>query len=213
MKTFTVYLLRHGISDFVDGRPAFIGSTDLPLSEQGALEAGQAGEKMREHKVDAVFCSNLKRSIQTAQLIYPAATPVVVDAIAEYHFGSLENKSFEEVMGAEYSWDDIFDAVAECDDAEPSKEYADRIFDGFSKIITGAMKSGAGSIAIVSHGVTIMHLMAKYTFPKLDFIYDWACENCCGFVLKTDTALWSRDEALETKGVIYKGEVSMFEQI
>lgn len=214
MKSYTIYLIRHSISDFPQPQiPQIMGSTDIELSAQGRALAEQAGEAISEHPVNAVFCSKLKRARQTAKLMYPDSTPLVIDGLEEYSFGELEGKSFEELLGKEYNWEDFFSAVGKCKEAEPHQAFLDRICGAFAKIIEGCMKSGTDSAAIISHGFTIMHLMATFTYPKMDKVYDWACGNCCGFVLRTDATLWMRDRALETVGVIEEGKTEMFERL
>ena len=64
----TVYLLRHGaLAD--DARRRFIGHDDWPLAPEGAAQAEALGEMLRERGIGAIYCSDLLRSRQTAEII------------------------------------------------------------------------------------------------------------------------------------------------
>lgn len=57
-------LVRHGESEY-NAKDLWCGWTDIPLSEKGRVEAREAGEEIKDLKVDDVFVSDLIRSKQT----------------------------------------------------------------------------------------------------------------------------------------------------
>ena len=61
-------ILRHGQSVW-NKENKFTGLIDVELSEQGKLEAFNAGKILRNYKFDAIFSSQLMRTIQTAEII------------------------------------------------------------------------------------------------------------------------------------------------
>jgi len=61
-------LIRHGESLW-NKLNLFTGWVDVPLSERGIEEALNAGELLKEWKIDVVFTSELVRAIQTAMLV------------------------------------------------------------------------------------------------------------------------------------------------
>ena len=67
-------LLRHGQSiwnhdpAFPDRPWKYAGSTDVPLSTHGVTEALEAGNRMRDFRIDQVFTSTLVRATMTAFL-------------------------------------------------------------------------------------------------------------------------------------------------
>jgi len=63
-----VYLLRHGALDG-DSRDRFVGQIDLPLSPEGRRQAEALGQVLRHAEVETVYCSDLLRSRQTAEII------------------------------------------------------------------------------------------------------------------------------------------------
>lgn len=46
------------------------GSRDVPLSETGRRQARELGER-RRGSIDAVFCSDLRRAVETAEIAFP----------------------------------------------------------------------------------------------------------------------------------------------
>lgn len=60
-------LMRHGQSEW-NLKNLFTGWVDVPLSNQGVLEAIEAGKKIKEIPVDIIFTSTLIRAIMTAML-------------------------------------------------------------------------------------------------------------------------------------------------
>lgn len=94
-------LLRHGQSEW-NLKNLFTGWTDVDLSDQGRLEAAQAGRKIKEAGIlpEYYFASYLKRAIHTLQIASAAMdrewVPVTKDwHLNERHYGALQglNKS------------------------------------------------------------------------------------------------------------------------
>lgn len=93
-----VILIRHGETDWnVQGR--FQGQIDVPLNTFGERQAARMAERLRHERVDALYCSDLLRTRQTAapaeRVLQLMAAPDA--ALREQHFGVLEGLSFDEV--------------------------------------------------------------------------------------------------------------------
>jgi len=63
-----IYLLRHGALEG-DSRNRFVGQIDLPLAPEGRTQAEALGRALHGLGLDAVYCSDLLRSRQTAEII------------------------------------------------------------------------------------------------------------------------------------------------
>lgn len=73
-----IYLLRHGaLADDLGG--CFVGQIDPPLAPAGRLQAAELGRALRDLAVDAIYCSDLARSRETAEII---AGAIAVDGCA-----------------------------------------------------------------------------------------------------------------------------------
>lgn len=74
-------LLRHGESMW-NKRNLFTGWVDIPLSEKGIQEAIEAGKKIQNLPIDAIFSSTLVRGLMTGMIVmayhHSGKTPVVI---------------------------------------------------------------------------------------------------------------------------------------
>lgn len=101
----TLIIARHG-NTFEDGEtPRRVGArTDLPLTDKGRAQARAIGRWLKKNGFtpDAVFCSNLKRTVETAEIATREAgstSPIRRDAMFnEIDYGPDENKTDAEVV-------------------------------------------------------------------------------------------------------------------
>ena len=96
MKSYTVYLIRHGMTD-EGGEGRYIGHTDVPLSEEGRQQLIRLKDELVYPPVSAVFTSPLSRCTETAAILYPENKAIAIDGLIEYDFGEFENKTAEEL--------------------------------------------------------------------------------------------------------------------
>ena len=98
MQSYVMHSIRHGdIEDTLKGK--YIGTTDVPLSEIGKRNLREYDSKYIYPGTQVVFTSPLKRCTETAKILYPDQTPLVIDQLSECCFGEWENKSAEELKG------------------------------------------------------------------------------------------------------------------
>jgi broad specificity phosphatase PhoE len=92
-KNTDVYLIRHGITDWIE-QGKIAGQSDRPLSDFGLEQAELTGKAMRGVKAAHLFCSPLIRARQTAQPISRATglEPEIIDGLMEMDFGIMEGK-------------------------------------------------------------------------------------------------------------------------
>ncbi|HWR56758.1 MAG TPA: histidine phosphatase family protein, partial [Negativicutes bacterium] len=72
MDNRTIYLVRHGRIQLEDEQRRFIGQLDLPLNEEGRRQAQFLQKILARADIGAVYCSDLVRSRQTAEIILGA---------------------------------------------------------------------------------------------------------------------------------------------
>ncbi len=64
------------------------GWADAPLSEKGVREAIELKEQIRAKKFAAVFCSDLKRAVDSAKLTFEGEFPIIADSrLRECNYG------------------------------------------------------------------------------------------------------------------------------
>ncbi|MDE1874220.1 MAG: histidine phosphatase family protein [Candidatus Micrarchaeota archaeon] len=74
------------------------GLYDAALSALGEKQARELGERYRNERFDAVFCSNLKRSYKTAELAFAGRFPIIKDRrLRECDYGTLTRHPSDEV--------------------------------------------------------------------------------------------------------------------
>lgn len=93
-----IYLVRHGEIEATPGK-RFVGQIDLPLNEKGVKQAELLQQQLSCASLKGIFCSDLQRSQQTAQLIAEKhRTDIsVVKELREIKLGEWEGKLFEEI--------------------------------------------------------------------------------------------------------------------
>ena len=196
MKSYYIHLIRHGaISPTLRGR--YIGTTDVPLSEEGKTDLRRLNATMDYPYAKALFTSPLRRCTQTARILYPDLEPLVIDQLMECNFGEWENKSAEELNA-----DETFvkwlagDTAVKPPRGESNADFTRRICLMFENIVDGLLKTGTTDAVIVMHGGVMNTLLSVYGLPQAK-PFDWACDNGYGYSLRITPMLWMRDKVAE----------------
>ncbi|KJR46561.1 Alpha-ribazole-5'-phosphate phosphatase [Desulfosporosinus sp. I2] len=93
-----IYLVRHG--DIGQGKDkCYIGQLDIPLSELGKKQASLLKEIFSRVPLDNIYCSDIGRVQQTADLIASAhqIVPMARVELRELYMGDWEGKPFSEI--------------------------------------------------------------------------------------------------------------------
>lgn len=196
MKSYYIHLIRHGaISPTLKGK--YIGTTDVPLSDEGKTAVRKLDFTCDYPYAKVVFSGPLKRCKQTAELIYPDIEPLVIDQLTECNFGEWENKSADELRGNEdfAKWL-AGDTSVKPPRGESNADFTRRICVMFESIVDGLIKTGTTDAVIVTHGGVISTLLAVYGLPQAK-PFDWICDNGYGYSLRVTPMLWMRDKVVE----------------
>ena len=198
MQSYTIHLIRHGMTQGnLEGR--YIGSTDLPLCEEGIrqLEARKAAAPYP--KTEICYCSPLKRCQQTAKILYPDLTPQVVTDFRETDFGAWENKTAKELADEDpdfVKWMEGDKSITP-PGGENNGWFLQRTCAAFEHVVDGLLRMGTySSAAIVAHGGVLMAILSAYGLPRAPF-YDWLTEPGCGYSLRITPGLWMRGMVAE----------------
>ncbi len=196
MKSYNIHFIRHGeIAETKGG--AYIGVTDVSLSERGREELKNYDKSYRYPYATVVFTSPLKRCIETCEIIYPDITPITVDELSEINFGLWEGKTADELKN-----DETFQKWLSGDNSvkppqgESSADFTRRVCLMFQKIVDGLISTGHTEAVIVTHGGVIMTLLAVYGFPQSK-PFEWACDSGCGYSIRVTPMLWQKDKVSE----------------
>jgi len=95
----TALLIRHGaVGDGAEER--FLGAADLPMSPAGEAQVRELAARLRLRAIpDAIYCSDLSRSLRTAELLADeSAIPIRVrPALREIEMGDWQGLSRREI--------------------------------------------------------------------------------------------------------------------
>ena len=89
-------LIRHGQSVW-NAENRFTGWTDVDLSEKGVLEAKEAGEELREQRIDVVHTSDLIRAKRTAEIVM--SSNAVSEGISTKSDWRLNERNYGDLQG------------------------------------------------------------------------------------------------------------------
>ena len=196
MRNYKIYLIRNGLTTgTIEGR--YIGHTDESLCEEGRKQIIDLSTTGYFPEVEAVISSPFKRCTETAKLIYPDKTPIILDELKECNFGEFEGMTADELSDNE----DFKEWLKGGNDAAPpfgesNGEFSTRICNAFINIIEGLLKTGTRETAIITHGGIIMSWLAAFGLPEAP-ITDWRTPSGCGYMLSLNASIWSRLRKIE----------------
>ncbi len=183
-------LVRHGQSEY-NAKDLWTGWIDVPLTDLGRLEAKEAGEEIKDLKVDVVFVSDLIRSKQTweemAKVLGLENLPTIeAPEIKERSYGDLaglnkweaKNKYGEEQwVKWRRGWDEPIP------NGETLKDVYNRAVPFYEKNIFPILKLGK-NVLLSSHGNSLRALVKYFdNIPSEDI---WKLEIPTGTVYVYD---------------------------
>lgn len=194
-----IYFLRHGLTDY-NAQKRYQGQRDIPLSAQGLAQLCKADTDPK-----VVYISTLQRTKQTAEVLFPYAKLVPVDALKEMCFGSFEGRNYVEMEhDPDYLAWVAANCESQCPDGERKTEFSDRICKAFAALVDKALADGEELLVILAHGGTQMAALERYALPHKDY-YEWCGPNAGGYVL--DARDWPTQHILHlVKTVQYTKE-------
>lgn len=97
MMTTNICLIRHGETDWNKVR-RIQGQTDIPLNDTGHAQAQAVAIRAEKFKVDAIYCSDLRRAYDTARQVAARCglEVMVLPKLRERNYGIFQGISAEE---------------------------------------------------------------------------------------------------------------------
>ena len=148
-----IFLIRHGLPDFPEGKRMCLGTTDIPMGEAGLAQAAKMAEKLPE--ITAVFSSPLTRAVQTAKAIGLPVT--ILPGLREMHAGEWDGLTFDQIRER---YPELYaargsDKTIPLPGAEGNEEALAR----FLAAMEEAAQTAVGDLAVVAHGGIISHFL------------------------------------------------------
>lgn len=172
-------IIRHGITagNLLEQH---IGSTDLPLVEQGEELAKKTAPFLGTY--DVCYASPMLRTRQTAALLFPGREIIPFPGFQERDFGQYEGKSMQDLKNdpAYMAW--LPQQVEAPPAGESRPALVDRCAMAMERLYRDALGRGAENIVLVTHGNVVMALMSHFVQNGWTY-YDWLTDNCGGWVV------------------------------
>lgn len=164
----------------------FIGSSDVPLSQTGLLQAREAAKCVPG--VEHVYLSPMMRCVQTAKLVFNGVPSTVIEELRESDFGIFEGKCHHELVGNPYylHWLKHPEAPCPASGIEPMGAVKGRSQNALGEIVENMLRRHIQMGAIVGHGGVLMHMLHAYALPRRP-VYDWKLDNCAWIVAQLNT--------------------------
>lgn len=165
--TLRIVLIRHGCTRF-NLQKKYSGSTDVPLSKRGIMDVKKARRHLAGEKIDVIYCSDLRRAIQTCKIIFPKKEFKKTRGLREIDFGIFEGLTHRQITR---KYPKIYSAwlkdpfKVKVPRAESFADFQKRVNSAFKEIIEASSKKTA---AIVCHGGTIS-VFINSILKKKDF--------------------------------------------
>ena len=97
-----LYLIRHGATEWSEnGRHT--GTTDLSLTDLGKKQAELLKKRLENEKFAKVFCSPLKRALETCKIC--GFDPMVNPDLREWNYGQYEGLTTEQIVEKNPGWE------------------------------------------------------------------------------------------------------------
>lgn len=175
-------LIRHGQTPG-NAQHRYVGALDQPLTAEGRRQAEAAG---CWPDVARVYVSVLRRTHETARILFPQAEQVVVPDIQEMDFGDFADRSYEDMAGdaAYQAWVDSY-CTTQCPGGESRAQFQDRVCAALAQLVCAAQARGEERIIIVAHGGTMMAALDRFIDDPRDY-YDWLLGNCEAYRLSAE---------------------------
>ena len=168
----TLYLVRHGTTDWVD-QHRLHGITDIPLNAAGLAQSEQAAAALKGLKADALYSSPLSRCMQTAECLGKALgiAPVPLDGLREKDFGLLEGRYLRDHTSQDFNklvqeFDNLIHRLATLVSGEPRRHFDRRVLAAWQGILRDHPQ---GCVVIAGHSgvfnAILIHLFGR-NFPN-----------------------------------------------
>lgn len=162
-------LVRHGETEW-NKALKYQGHKDIPLSEDGRIQAGKIAERLSGYAIHAAYSSDLSRAMETAQTIasYHNIDVKLMPELRETNFGKWEGLTYAEIN--ELYHDDMANWLTNPLDTtipggESLRDVAERCKKGIDKIINDNL---GNNVLVVAHGGIIRIILAMFLGMELN---------------------------------------------
>jgi probable phosphoglycerate mutase len=190
-----VLLVRHGATT-ASAEDRFAGSSDVELSDLGRQQASRLGDRLARQRIDAAYCSDLRRAIDTAALVAArhGIAPQQVRDLREIdhgHWEGMVHHDVEQRYAAEYAAWSADPLTVAPPGGNTGLEVLTRALPAMRKIVTD---HPGQTVLVVSHKATNRFLIGYFLGVDLRrcrdrLEQDLACLNILVFAAPAEARL------------------------
>ena len=148
-----VVLVRHGQTEWsLSGQHT--GSTDIPLTAQGRVQAQALGARLAGWRFERVLSSPLARAVDTCRLAGMGDQARITDDLREWDYGEYEGRRTIDIREERPGWGLWADGVPGGETVEEVGRRADRVIE--------AARGAFGDVALFGHGHLLRVLAARW---------------------------------------------------
>lgn len=205
MKGYHLSLYRHGRTKAND-EGIYIGSTDFPLSDKGAVELSGKTDLYEYPRVQRVYSSPLLRCTETAEILFPDVPLYLAEDLRELNFGKFEGKSAIELLASDTYREDYREWLKggapdlRPPEGESVEELCIRSYRALYRILMDMMEFDLNHCAVITHAGVISNMLACFGLPKIS-PKDLNCEPGEGFEIVLTAQMWQTAQAFEILGM------------
>ncbi|MCR5336773.1 MAG: histidine phosphatase family protein [Synergistes sp.] len=175
-----IYFLRHGRTEW-NNQLRYQGAVDIPLNEDGRMQAHKAALRFSSADIDAVISSPLSRAMETAERIASFHKGLKVEStplLTEVDFGKWEGRTVPEIKAG---YADVF-AKWRNDPLNvdaPGGESMDSLYERCGLFAEQLLARPERSIVVVGHGAMLRALFPRLLqLPRVSYFWKTRLDNC-----------------------------------
>ncbi len=149
----TIWLVRHGETEWsLSGQHT--GSTDIPLTAQGRLQAVAIGKLLTGRRFDHVFSSPMGRAVETGTLAGFGERIRVTERLCEFDYGEFEGLTTVEIWATHQGWEIFRDGCPGGESPEQMSRRADALLEELRRL--------EGNVLLFGHGHCSRAIAARF---------------------------------------------------
>jgi broad specificity phosphatase PhoE len=148
-----IYLIRHGETEWtLNGRHT--GTTDIPLTKNGEVQAELLGKRLRGHRFETILSSPLQRATHTCEIAGFLKEARLDSDLVEWNYGEFEGLKTEEIHKKMPHWNIFSNGAPNGESVADVNVRANRVLE--------KLQSLHGDVALFSHGHFLRALAARW---------------------------------------------------
>ena len=173
------FIVRHGETEW-NALGRIQGHTDISLSEMGSQQSGLVSLRLADVAFDVAYCSDLRRSVETAQKILgQRSVPLhTTSSLREYDKGVFEGLTVEQTKEL---YPELYEAslIKDLDFAPPGGESTRQTSDRIATFIRNLRKHHEDdTVLIVGHGGALRAVFVALMELPLEANWRFLLDNC-----------------------------------